>query len=45
MGINIVRTQSKSEGSLLKSFLDTDMDDYLNFGDVRKKSFELIPAD
>jgi hypothetical protein len=45
MGINIARTKLKSAGSLLKSFIDTDMDDYLNFGDVRKKSFELIPGD
>nr|WP_275672820.1 Tn3 family transposase [Marinomonas algicola] len=43
--VNIVRTKLKSAGSLLKYFIDTDMDDDLTFGDVRKKAFELIPAD
>ena len=43
--VNIVRTKLKSAGSLLKYFIDTDMDDDLSFGDVRKKAFELIPAD
>ncbi len=43
--VNIVRTKLKSAGSLLKYFIDTDMDDNLSFGDVRKKAFELIPAD
>jgi TnpA family transposase len=43
--VNIVRTKLKSAGSLLKYFIDTDMDDNLRFGDVRKKAFELIPAD
>lgn len=42
--VNIVRTKLKSAGSLLKYFIDTDMDDNLSFGDVRKKAFELIPA-
>jgi len=43
--VTIVRTKLKSVGSLLKYFIDTDMDDSLSFGDVRKKAFELIPAD
>tara|TARA_R110000851_G_scaffold881_1_gene3012 strand:+ start:7879 stop:10716 length:2838 start_codon:yes stop_codon:yes gene_type:complete len=43
--VTIVRTKLKSAGSLLKYFIDTDMDDDLSFGDVRKKAFELIPAD
>lgn len=43
--VTIVRTKLKSAGSLLKYFIDTDMDDNLSFGDVRKKAFELIPAD
>lgn len=43
--VNIVRTKLKSAGSLLKYFIDADMDDNLRFGDVRKKAFELIPAD
>lgn len=43
--VTIVRTKLKSAGSLLKYFIDTDMDDVLSFGDVRKKAFELIPAD
>jgi len=43
--VNIVRTKLKSAGSLLKYFIDADMDDDLSFGDVRKKAFELIPAD
>lgn len=43
--VNIVRTKLKSAGSLLKYFIDTDMDDDLSFGDVRKKAFKLIPAD
>lgn len=43
--VNIVRSQLKSAGSLLKYFIDTDIDDSLSFGDVRKKAFELIPAD
>jgi len=43
--VNVVRTKLKSAGSLLKYFIDTDMDDDLSFGDVRKKAFELIPAD
>ena len=43
--VTIVRTKLKSAGSLLKYFVDTDMDDNLSFGDVRKKAFELIPAD
>jgi hypothetical protein len=42
--VNIVRTKLKSAGSLLKYFIDTDMDDNLSFGDVRKKAFKLIPA-
>jgi hypothetical protein len=45
MGINIIRTKLKSVGSLLKFFIDSDMDDDLNFADVRKKAFELICAD
>nr|WP_286203500.1 DUF4158 domain-containing protein [Pseudoalteromonas sp. NBT06-2] len=43
--VNVVRTKLKSAGSLLKYFIDTDMDDDLSFGDVRKKAFKLIPAD
>jgi TnpA family transposase len=43
--VNIIRTKLKSVGSLLKYFIDTDMDDNLSFGDVRKKAFDLIPAD
>jgi len=43
--VTIVRTKLKSAGSLLKYFIDTDMDDNLSFGDVRKKAFKLIPAD
>jgi TnpA family transposase len=43
--VNIVRTKLKSAGSLLKYFIDTDMDDNLSFGDVRKKAFDLIPAE
>ena len=43
--VNIVRTKLKSAGSLLKYFIDAEMDDDLSFGDVRKKAFELIPAD
>ena len=43
--VTIVRTKLKSAGSLLKYFIDTDMEDNLSFGDVRKKAFELIPAD
>ena len=34
--VTIVRTKLKSAGSLLKYFIDTDMDDNLSFGDVRK---------
>lgn len=43
--VTIVRTKLKSAGSLLKYFIDKDMDDNLSFGDVRKKAFELIPAE
>lgn len=43
--VTIVRTKLKSAGSLLKYFIDADMDDSLSFGDVRKKAFELIPAE
>ncbi|MCP4988990.1 MAG: DUF4158 domain-containing protein [Colwellia sp.] len=43
--VNVVRTKLKSAGSLLKYFIDADMGDDLSFGDVRKKAFELIPAD
>ncbi|WP_368411013.1 DUF4158 domain-containing protein [Colwellia sp. 3_MG-2023] len=43
--VNIVRTKLKSAGSLLKYFIDAEMDDGLSFGDVRKKAFKLIPAD
>ena len=43
--VNIVRTKLRSAGSLLKYFIDADMDDDLSFGDVRKKAFKLIPAD
>jgi hypothetical protein len=43
--VNIVRAKLKSAGSLLKYFIDADMDDNLSFGDVRKKAFELIPAE
>ena len=43
--VNIVRTKLKSAGSLLNYFIDTDMDDNLSFGDVRKKAFELISAE
>jgi hypothetical protein len=43
--VTIVRTKLKSAGSLLKYFIDTDMDDNLSFGDVRKKAFKLIPAE
>jgi len=43
--VNVVRTKLKSAGSLLKYFIDTDIDDDLSFGDVRKKAFKLIPAD
>ncbi len=43
--VTIVRTKLKSAGSLLKYFIDADMDDNLSFGDVRKKAFELIPAE
>jgi hypothetical protein len=32
-------------GSLLKYFIDADMDDNLSFGNVRKSAFELIPAE
>ena len=43
--VTIVRTKLKSAGSLLKYFIDADIDDNLSFGDVRKKAFELIPAE
>jgi TnpA family transposase len=43
--VNIVKTKLRSAGSLLKYFIDTNMDDNLSFGDVRKKAFELISAD
>ena len=36
--VTIVRTKLKSAGSLLKYFIDKDMDDNLSFGDVRKVS-------
>ncbi|MFT7056836.1 MAG: TnpA family transposase, partial [Roseivirga sp.] len=43
--IDIVRTKLKSAGSLLKYFIDVDMDDDLSFGEVRKKAFKLLPAE
>ena len=43
--INIVRTKLKSAGSLLNYFIDSDIDDALTFGDVRKKAFKLLPAE
>ncbi len=43
--VNIVRTKLKSAGSLLKYFIDSDIDDDLIFGDVRKKAFKLLPAE
>lgn len=43
--VNIVRTKLKSAGSLLKYFIDNDIDDDLTFGDVRKKAFKLLPAE
>ncbi len=35
----------KSAGSLLNYFIDSDIDDALTFGDVRKKAFKLLPAE
>jgi TnpA family transposase len=43
--IDIIRTKLKSAGSLLKYFIDVDMDDDLSFGEVRKKAFKLLPAE
>ena len=41
---NIVKIQLKSAGNLLKYFIDSDMDDELTFGEVRKQAFKPIPA-
>lgn len=40
---NTVKIQLKSVGNLLKYFIDSDMEDELSFGEVRKKACKLIP--
>tara|TARA_R110000772_G_scaffold260826_1_gene379020 strand:- start:3486 stop:6317 length:2832 start_codon:yes stop_codon:yes gene_type:complete len=41
---DIVKTQLKSAGNLLKYFVDGAIEDDLSFGEVRKKAFKLISA-